>query len=388
MKCCLALTMLAALASVPAPGTLPFTSPLRHVIIILKENHTFDNYFGQFPAGDGARLVRTRGIVQAPPRAPDRTSAIDHSFHWAHVAYNNGKMDRFEEVPGAMMGDFPLAFAQYREEDLRAYWVYARQFVLFDRYFTSVMGPSTPNHLFLVAASSGGTIANARRTRGLPACASPDAEIEILMTSGKVGRAKACLDIPTIPNLLVQRGTTWKAYGYWAMGLLHRVYDDPGLRSNLTTDWEFGRDVQAGRLPAVSWVFGSRDEHPPRSVCDGENWTVEQINAVMASPYWKTSLIIVTWDDWGGWYDHVPPPQVDQFGLGFRVPTLVISPYAKKGYVSSRQVDHASVPKTIERLFNLPHLTERDAKANDLLDALDFSQWPRDPLTLPAQRCP
>ncbi len=388
MKYLVTLMLMAALLSGRAAAQTRVTFPIQFVIIIVKENHTFDNYFGQFPGADGARTVPVRGVTQPPPRAPDRTTDITHSFAWAHTAYNGGKMDRFAEVPGAVVGDFPLTFAQYREEDIPAYWTYAKQFVLFDRYFTSVIGPSAPNHLFLVAASSGGTISNPRRTGGHPACAAPSAVMDLPTPSGKREPVRACLDIPTLPNLLTSRGIAWRGYGYWAMGILHRLYDDPAMRRHLVAEAEFLQDVRNHTLPAVSWIAPSRDEHPPKSICDGENATVQLVNAVMGSPYWTSSLIIVTWDDWGGWYDHVPPPQVDPLGLGFRVPTLVISPYAKRGYVSHRQTEHASVVRTIETLFGLRSLTERDRRANDLLDALDATQPPRAPLTLQPRQCP
>ncbi len=383
-----ALLVLAALGVGPLSAQTAGKSPIEHVIIILKENHTFDNYFGQFSGADGATMVRINGVLQSPPHTPDSTPDIDHSYLAAHVAFDNGKMDRFEQVPGAFAGAVPLAFSQYREEDLAAYWTYARQFVLYDRYFTSVLGPSAPNHLFLVAASSGGAISNPRATRNAAPCAAPNSSISVLTASGGTDRIRACFDIPTVPNALAERGRSWKGYGYWAMGLLHRVYDDPAMRRFLAREGDFVRDVRAGRLPTVSWLAGARDEHPPRSVCDGENWTVEQVNAVMASAAWTSSLIILTWDDWGGWYDHVAPPQVDQLGLGFRVPAIVISPYAKKGTISHQLTEHASVAKTIEKLFNLPPLTARDQQAHDLLDGLDFSQPPRAPLILQPKSCP
>ncbi len=364
-------------APTPMVASSPLGTPIRHVIVVVKENHTFDNYFGQFPGADGARMVTIQGVPQSPPRAADRTRDINHSFASAHMAFHDGKMDRFERVPGAIVNDVPLAFAQYTEEDIPAYWTYARQFVLFDRYFTSVMGPSTPNHLFLVAASSGGAIGNPRRTAGQPACAASNAVIDVLLPSGKTTPVRACLDMPSLPNLLSQRGVAWKAYGYWAMGILHRIYDDPEMRRHLTTEEEIVSDLRNRTLPAVSWIAPSRDEHPPHSICEGERSTVQLVNAVMTSAYWTSSLILVTWDDWGGWYDHVPPPQVDPLGLGFRVPMLAISPYAKQGYISHQQTDHVSVVKTLEVLLGLPSLTNRDAQASDLLDALDFSHSPR-----------
>jgi len=374
--------------TVPAGARGSVPSPIEHVVIIVKENHAFDNYFGQFPEADGAKTIRVNGIAEDPPRAPDRTPEINHSFLAAQLAYSNGQMDGFERLSRATVGTLPLTFAQYREDDIPGYWTYARQFVLFDRYFSSVLGPSAPNHLFLVAASSGGATSNPRVPFGVAGCDAPSSSIAILTDSGTPDRVWACLDIPTLPNLLAERGIAWKAYGYWAMGLLRRVHNLPELRQNLVGESDFLRDLEAGALPRVAWLVGERDEHPPRSICDGENWTIEQVNAVMRSPYWSSSLIIVTWDDWGGWYDHVAPPQVDPRGLGFRVPAIVISPYAKQGYVSHRVSEHASVPRTVETLFDLPPLGARDQGVNDLLDALDFNQPPRPPLILETRSCP
>jgi phospholipase C len=378
----------AALAVGVGASPPPAAPPIRHVIVIVKENHTFDNYFGGFPGADGAASVPVNG-GERPPRAPDRSSDIDHSFAAAHEAYDRGRMDGFGRVRGAIVDGFPLAFAQYGERGIPAYWRYAREFVLYDRYFTAVMGPSTPNHLFLLAASSGGAIANARGVPfDTPACAAPRGRIAVLRPDGSTGTARPCFEIPSLPETLSARGISWKGYGVWALGLLGPVARRADLRAHVEDPEAFARDARAGTLPAVAWLVGARDEHPPRSVCDGMHWTVEQVNAVMAGPDWPSSLIIVTWDDWGGWYDHVPPPRVDRFGLGFRVPALVLSPYARRGVVSHAVTEHASVPKTVEVLFRLPPLTARDARARDLLDALDFTQRPRAPLPLPAVPCP
>jgi phospholipase C len=365
-------------------------TPIQHIIVIVKENHTFDSYFGQFPGADGAKQVLINGALQDPPAALDRPpNDIDHSWAAAHHAWNNGRMDQFEQSSGGTVAGFPLALLQYREQDLPAYWTYAREFSLYDRYFTSVMSQSTPNHLFIVAANSAGAITNERGAANIAACKAPSASIQVMSAEGKLDRVSACLDIPTLPNLLSQQQVTWKSYGYYVMGMLKRVMDDPELSKNLVADNEFVRDAENGMLPEVSWVFSSQnDEHPVTSVCAGENWTVEQINAVMASPAWSSSLILLTWDDFGGFYDHVPPPQVDAYGLGFRVPMLVISPYTKRGFIGHRQTEHASIARTIEQIFALPALNERDANANDLLDALDFTQSPRAPLLLKTRQCP
>jgi hypothetical protein len=138
----------------------------------------------------------------------------------------------------------------------------------------------------------------------------------------------------------------------------------------------------------VSWLVTGYAEHPPASACSGENWTVQQINAIMSGPDWASTAIFITWDDFGGFYDHVPPPGLDQYGLGMRVPLLVISPYALSGVVSHTQYELSSVLKFVEELFGLPPLTERDAVANDITDAFNFSQTPRSPLILKERICP
>ncbi len=375
-------------ASASSPNA-PVNTPIQHVIVIMKENHTFDNYFGQFPGADGATTVTIEGKTETPPPALDRPLDLNHSFQSAHRAYDNGKMDGFAENAHAVENGFPNAFAQYGESQLPAYWAYAKDYALFDHYFTSVMGPSTPNHLYPLAATSNGVFENATGIKTEePGCASPQATFKSIDASGKATTQSACLDIPTIPNLLAAKSISWKGYGYWAMGDLKRIWDDPSMRANVVVETQFAKDIKAGKLPAVSFIAGGASEHAPTSICAGENWTVQQVNAVMNSPFWKSSLIIVTWDDWGGFYDHVAPPQLDAWGLGFRVPAIVISPYTKPGFIGHRQTEHSSIAKTIENLFGLASLTDRDGKANDLLDSLDFSQAPRAPLVLQPHQCP
>jgi len=131
----------------------------------------------------------------------------------------------------------------------------------------------------------------------------------------------------------------------------------------------------------------AESEHAPSGLCPGENWSISIINAIMRSPYWSTTAIFLAWDDWGGYYDHVPPPSVDYFGLGIRVPLIIISPYAKPGIIHT-QYEFASVLKFAERTFGLPTLTQRDAEANDLMDAFDFGQTPLPPLILKPRKCP
>jgi phospholipase C len=160
--------------------------------------------------------------------------------------------------------------------------------------------------------------------------------------------------------------------------------------NNVVGAEEFIPDLKAGNLPSVSWVTPpfALSDHPPQSVCRGENWTVNLINAIMQSPDWSSTAIVLTWDDFGGFYDHVPPPHVDMYGLGPRVPTIIISPYARPGYVDHTTYEFASVLRFIETIFDVPPLTSRDANSSDMLGAFDFSQKPIDPLVLPQRNCP
>ena len=142
----------------------------------------------------------------------------------------------------------------------------------------------------------------------------------------------------------------------------------------------------------MSWLIPDLvvSDHPrsAQGMCAGENWTVQQINAVMKSPAWPTTVIVLIWDDWGGFYDHVTPPWVDSFGFGVRVPMIVLSPYVKEGTVSHTPYEMSSVLQLIETRFGLRPLTSRDARANSLLDMFDFSQVPAPPLVLPLRDCP
>jgi len=153
---------------------------------------------------------------------------------------------------------------------------------------------------------------------------------------------------------------------------------------------QFVQNALNGQLPAVSWlvVDSGLSEHPPASVCVGENWTVEQINAVMQGPDWKSTAVFLTWDDFGGFYDHVPPPAVDNFEFGPRVPFLIISPWARSGFIDHTTLEFSSVLKLIEERLGINPLTDRDAESNDLIDAFDFRQEPIPPLILDTRTCP
>jgi phospholipase C len=247
------------------------------------------------------------------------------------------------------------------------YWEYARKFTLCDNFFGSVSGPSEPNHLYTVAAQSGG--------------------LEFNATGGCV------LSFPSIIELLGQANVTWKYYSGKDPTVEHlwnplpgfRKYaNDPNLDSHLAWTGQFYRDLKAGNLPQVCWLTpnGPVSEHPPANVQDGMWYVTDLINAVMRSSYWQNCAIIVTWDEFGGFYDHVPPIQIDGYGLGLRVPTIVISPYSISGTVVHTQYDLTSPLKLVETKFGLSSLTARDGSSNTMLECFNFSQTPLPPIII------
>ncbi len=319
--------------------------PLQHVVIIVKENHCFDNYFGTFPGAEGAKMAHS-------PNPP--TKDPDHR----HGAW--------------LTRDKTAVRQQFVETDIPAYFAYARQFVLCDHYFTDVAGPSTPNHLMLIAADSP-IIDNPPRYR-LPVGA-------------------PLFNLPSLPASLDKKGLTWRNYGGYAFDFIQDLHGKPQFKSE-----QFVQDAAAGTLPNVSWVYAPHDasEHPADpidaasnplvgNVTHGMQWTVAQVDAVVKGGLWSKSAIFITWDDWGGWFDHVNPPDIEkwtdgtQFRYGSRVGCLVLSPYAKQGYIAKTLYSHVSLLRFCETLFNLPSLNDRTAKANDMSDCFDFSKQPAAP---------
>ena len=226
----------------------------------------------------------------------------------------------------------------------------------------------------------------------------PNMTVQVIDPAGNISNQFPCWDFQTLGDLLDTAGVSWKYYapGYGQRGYVFSVYNNV-RHIRYGSDWttkvppesQFVTDALAGNLPAVSWLItGLASEHPPNSSCYGKNWTVNQINAVMQGPDWASTAIFLVWDDFGGFYDHVPPGQIDQFGLGPRVPMLIISPYARKGYISHTRYEASTVLKFIEKTFGVPSLGLRDATANDSLDSFNFTQTPLPPLVLSTHSCP
>lgn len=397
-------------SAVPSATTAPppaGLTKLKHFVLIVKENRTYDNYFGTFPNADGATLGKTSsGKLVKLQRTPDQTPYdLGHAWASSIGAVDGGKMDGFDLVANGNKNGQLMSYSQLTQADIPNYWKYAQTFAIGDRMFSSIRSDSFPNHLYLVGAQSGGVIGNPFALSGKVVdkqgwgC---DDEagivVNVMDAEGDISDDFPCFDFQTLADLLQNAGLTWKFYApphgvdgyqYSSFNAINHIRNTSLWTTNVVDSTQFVTDAQNGTLPAVSWVVaGPESEHPPNSTCLGENWTVQQINAIMQGPEWDSTAIFITWDDFGGFYDHVPPPTVDQFGLGPRVPFLIISPYAIPGYVSHTVLETSSLLKTIEERFGLPPLTERDATVKDTRDSFNFNQTPLPPLVLTPRSCP
>ena len=407
-------TLPAAAQTTPGPGTsppvsavepastedtpedhLPTLTPIKHVITLMQENHSFDNYFGTYPGADGLPAGLCEPVSLKNPDAdciepyPIGDSAISDLGHTSDIffaQYDNGDMngfvaahsDRAPEVARQAMG-------YYDDRNLPYYWNLADNYVLFDRFFTSSNGGSLRNHFYWVSGTPGNYEEDALRPEGFD-------------------------EVTTIFDRLQEAGISWKFYvqNYrpeinfkadlaedednaqmiWVPLLNYsRFLDDPELSSRIVPLEQYFIDAETNQLPAVSYIVPSgASEHPPGSIEAGERFVRSLITSLMRSDAWDSTAFTWTYDDWGGWYDHVRPPQVDEYGYGFRAPALLVSPYAKKGYIDSTELDFTSILAFIEQNWGLEPLAERDRNANTFLDAFDFQSDPRAAVFLDRRR--
>ncbi len=393
-------------------------SKIKHIVFLIKENRTFDTLFGTFPGADGATTGRLcDGSTVTLRRAADRTADVEHRFVPALRAMNGGKMNCFDRL---WNGRGLQSYVQYQRDQIPNYWSYASHFALADRFFSSVYGPTGIEHLWTIAAQSDrfvdhedlgqfGTGAGREYCEDRREVAwsfgrlSTEEREEALRlensfrTAGQIHRFWVkrwpCMDIRTLPDLLSAHHISWKDYrgdNPWVepFKMIRHIRYGPDW-ARVVPDSQFVADVRAGRLPAVSWLTPpvGLSDHPPSALCEGENWTVRTLDALMRSPLWRSTLVVLTWDDFGGFYDHVTPPHMDLYGLGPRVPAIIISPWSKQGYVDHDALEFSSVLKTIEELHGLPPLAMRDRVADDILDALDLSGRRAPPLVLRTRAC-
>ncbi len=379
-------------------------TPIEHIVLFVKENRTFDSMFGTFPGADGATTyLDPNNQVHPLNHQPDTLiSDIDHRRAAALLAWNNGQLNQFSLLGGAIQNGVDMADSQFYQEDIPNYWAYAQTFSLSDAFFSTVGGPSFPNHLFTIAGEDDDVIDNP--STGPWGCDAPSGTtVRELHADGITEYVYPCFDFETLADELNANNISWKYYapGPGTLGYIWSAYDainhirnGPDWQANVVDPSQFVIDASTGNLPAVSWVVedGPVSDHPPAGICAGENYTVNQINAVMQNPdLWASTAMVLNWDDFGGFYDHVLPPSVSvnpYLGYGLRVPAIMISPYARAGFIDHTMYSQPSMLKFVENNFGLPPLTTLDAEANDLANMLDYQQAPLAPLVLQQRTCP
>ena len=365
----------AAPAGAPQPRT-----PIRHFIMLMQENHSFDNYFGTYPGADGIPPgvcmpvrpgQRKLGCVKPHHLGGGPVPDHAHDTRTALRQYHLGKLDGFVWALNVRHQNGSVAMGYYDRRELPFHWSVADQYVLFDRFFSAAVEGGAADHMYWVAGRPGGpgpTIFDRLQARGV---------------SWKfyVADYDPHLNVTTPPG---ERDARWvRMLDDVPLLKLRRFAQDPQLKAHIVDLSQYYRDLQDGTLPAVSYLVDyGFSEHPAGSLDKGQRFVRSLVNSLMASSAWKDSAFLYTYDDWGGWYDHVLPPRLDAHGDSFRVPALLVSAYAPVHRIDHTRLDHAAGLRFIEQNWGLEPLASRDAQANSFMGAFDFSRPPRPPVLL------
>ncbi len=397
----------------PTPSSSP-TGPaglIKHVVIVIQENRSFDNLFQGFPgANTAASGVTSKGVTVAlKPVGLQGAYDNDHS-HLAFVrTYAGGKLYFDLTANGTTLN--PYAYVPHAET--LPYFALGEKYVVADNMFQSNTGPSFVAHLYLIAGSS--QIAAGQQVDENPdyiagawGCDQPPGVTADLLnpTTGlDMPGPFPCYNYETLADELDAKSLSWKYYapnvtkppappvpgGIWsAYDAISHIRFGPDWPANvISPETRVLTDAPNG-LPDVTWVVPAflNSDHAGDGSTTGPQWVTSVVNAIGTSPDWSSTAVFVLWDDWGGWFDHVVPPQLDSMGLGYRVPLIVISPYAKHGYVSHVQHEFGSILKFTEETFGLAPLAASDLRADDFSDCFDFGHAPQPFVRLPTSVSP
>jgi phospholipase C len=415
----------------PPPGKI------NHVVVIFQENRTPDNLFH-----DPVLISRGADIVSSGLNSQNQVIPLSsislvtpydlgHSHHAFLSEWNNGLMNGADQVkvtcPDGQPDCAPAnpQFQYVQASDVQPYFTMAETYTFGDRMFQTNQGPSFPAHQYIISGTSAISEASPFDVSENPnnidmqptgCIALPDATVKVIDTTdfnpltNETQTVYPCLEHPTLTDVLDTHSIDWKYYtpvigSIWTApnAIQHMCGPDappPNGQNCVGAEWtnhvvigqtQVLTDISAGKLAAVSWVIptNSSSDHAKGNDGTGPSWVASVVNAIGNSQYWKDTAIVVTWDDWGGWYDHVPPPAIhNSYEYGLRVPLIVISPYAKAAYISHVTHDFGSVLKFIEKTFNLPEVDPAvgyaDSRADDLSDCFDLNQPPLKFKTIPA----
>jgi len=408
---------------------------IQHVVIIFQENRTPDNLFQDPVLIKAGADIAQSGLnsagqtIQLSPTPLAIDYDLSHSHSGFEAMYDGGKMDGANNVTitcNATNPPCPPANPQYlyvNPSDVQPYFQMAEQYTFGDRMFQTNEGPSFPAHQFIISGTSAPSATSnnfvAENAEGITnpgnntGCTAPPSEFVYLInpSGSEPTKIYPCTDHPALTDELDNKNISWRYYtpsagSLWTSpnAIQHMCGPNaapPNATACVGSEWvnhvvlyttqnpaPILTDISSNQLPQVSWVIpaGQNSDHAGNTDrTGGPSWVASIVNAIGNSPYWANTAIVVTWDDWGGWYDHVPPPKVVDDGTswgsgyvyGFRVPLLVISPYAKAGYISHVNHDFGSILNLIEDNFGLSSLGYADAYANDnLSDCFNFNQTP------------
>ncbi len=397
------------------PQTGPEGKYIKHIVVIVQENRTLNDIFAGFKGAD----TRTYGFTHTGARV--RLKAITfngpdilHNWPNAMADWNGGRMNGFDRslyTNNRPAGTYTYAYL--RRDQVAPYWTMAREYALADHMFPTMFGPTFTAHIDLIASTTNLTPDEAEvdGPTGAPwGCDAPPGTTTLLLNRQRVesdtGPFPCFTEYDTMADTLDATHVSWKYYApnvkyaggrLWSpFAAIRNVRYGPDWQRNIISPQTKAlTDPADGKLAQVSWVIpdAADSDHAGSQSDKGPSWVAGVVNAIGESPYWDTTAIVVLWDDWGGWYDGVPPPQLDFVGLGIRVPCIIISPYARSGYVSHTQYEFGSVIKFIEETFQLPALGPEsrgytDTRAHSLVDSFDFKASPRPFKRIPARYPP
>jgi phospholipase C len=394
---------------------LAASQKIRHVVVIFQENRTPDNLLHGLPNADIADsgVNSTGQTIRLMPVSLANNYDLSHQHSAFLKMYDNGKMDGADKISvtcnKSATGCPPPnpQFAYVNPSEVAPYFAMAEQYTFADRMFQTNQGPSFPAHQFIISGTSAPTATSDLFASSNPiypenagsnpdtGCTSPTGElVRLIDPTGNESRTQyPCFEHPTLADLLDAKGVSWRYYtsstgSIWTgpNAINHLRFGPDWTRNVILPQTRILTDIAAGQLAAVSWVIpdGTSSDHAGTNEGTGPSWVASVVNAIGNSQYWADTAIFITWDDWGGWYDHVAPKIINSYEYGFRVPLIVVSPYAKAGHVSHVTHDFGSILKFMEVTFRLPSLGYADAPADDLFDCFDFDQTPLPFKSIPA----
>jgi phospholipase C len=384
----------------PSPTPPPVQGKIKYVIIIVQENRSPDNLFHGLPGADIANSG-TNSMGQVVPLQPVDITApydIDHSHSGFKTEYDGGLMNGWDLVNFKCPSNAcsPLtAFGYVPPAEVQPYFTMAERYTFADRMFETNQGPSFPAHQFIISGTSTNAVGsnllasenpNYNPKANMLNCDGSNLSLVAMIdpSGSEATKLQPCFDHPVLFDELDAKGVSWRYYDSYSGG----VWSAPDAISHIRfgADWSnvivpqttVLTDIAAGQLRQVSWVIPSpaASDHALATDGSGPAWVASIVNAVGQSPYWQNTAIFITWDDWGGWFDHVTPQILNSYELGFRVPLIVVSPYAKLGYVSHVQHEYGSILKYVEETYGLPSLGYTDARADDFADCFNYVQTP------------